>query len=102
MYLLPAGCASLTRYRIGGGVGSQGGLIQVDSQGSHGTLVSQAPIPCLAPLFYPKMTIEVFLLHRINQKPSVEIPGNHRCCFLTYNRILKELIEDLSPSMSLS
>ena len=86
VYPLPAGCASLTRYRIGGGVGSgrqwpeQGGLIQVDSQGSHGTLVSQAPIPCLAPLFSPKMTIEVFLLHMIEQNSSLEIPGNHHCC----------------------
>ena len=82
VYPLPAGCASLTRYRIGGGVGSQGGLIQVDSQGSHGTLVSQAPIPCLAPLFYHKMTIKVFLLHMIKQNSSLEIPGNHRSCLL--------------------
>ena len=82
MLTLPAGCASLTRYRIGGGVGSQGGLIQVDSQGSNGTLVSQAPIPCLAPLFHPKMTIEVFLLHTIEQNSSLEIPGNHRSCLL--------------------
>ena len=80
VYPLPAGCASLTRYRIGGGVGSQGGLIQVDSQGSHGTLVSQAPIPCLAPLFYHKMTIKVFLLHMIEQNSSLEIPGIHHCC----------------------
>ena len=60
----------------------QGGLIQVDSQGSHGTLVSQAPIPCLAPLFYHKMTIKVFLLHMIEQTSSLEIPGNHRSCLL--------------------
>ena len=80
----------------------QEGLIQVDSQGSHGTLVSQAPIPCLAPLFYPKMTIEVFLLHTIEQKSSAENPDNHLCCLFTYNRILKELFEDQRPSMSLS
>ena len=80
----------------------QGGLIQVDSQGSHGTLVSQAPIPCLAPLFYHKMTIKVFLLHTIDHKSSAETPDNHLCCLFTYNRILKELFEDLNPSMSFS
>ena len=76
----------------------QGGLIQVDSQGSHGTLVSQAPIPCLAPLFLPQDDNQGLFAAYDRTKL---IPRNswHPSLLFSFNGFLKELIE---VSMSLS